>query len=47
MMDFEAVQWKAVRRDFPDASIKGCCFHYSQAVWRKIQESGLQTAYIM
>ena len=46
MMDFEDAQWKAVRRDFPDGSIKGCCFHYGQALWRKIQGSGLQTAYI-
>jgi len=45
MMDFEAAQWKAVRRVFPDATMKGCCFHYGQAVWRKIQQSGLQTAY--
>ena len=25
--------------------MRGCAFHWSQAVWRKAQELGLQTAY--
>ena len=30
---------------FPTASIKGCEFHFTQAVWRKTQELGLKTTY--
>ena len=29
----------------PDATIKGCAFHWGQAVWLKAQELGLQVAY--
>ena len=37
--------WKAIRDVFPTASIKGCVFHFTQAVWRKTQELGLKTTY--
>ena len=30
---------------FPDVTTKGCSFHWCQAVWRKTQALGLQTAY--
>ena len=30
---------------FPDVTTKGCSFHWCQAVWRKTQGLGLQTAY--
>ena len=46
MVDFEAALWRALTVEFPDASIKGCTFHYSQAIWRKVQEIGLQKAYM-
>lgn len=36
---------KAMRKGFPTASIKGCVFHFTQAVWRKTQELGLKTTY--
>ncbi|KAK3108588.1 hypothetical protein FSP39_011475 [Pinctada imbricata] len=45
VVDFEAGIWRALRKVFPDQSIKGCVFHWGQALWRKIQEAGLQTAY--
>ena len=45
MVDFESAMWRALREVFPDASIKGCVFHLTQAVWRKVQDLGLQTAY--
>ena len=27
---------------FPDIHIQGCAFHWGQAVWRHVQELGLQ-----
>jgi len=32
-------------KHFPDVRIKGCVFHWTQALWRKIQELGLQHQY--
>ena len=46
LIDFESALWGAVAAVFPGISIKGCCFHWKQAVWRKIQEYGLQAAYM-
>ena len=45
MIDFEAAMWKALAAVLPDVQIKGCAFHLSQAIWRKVQELGLQKAY--
>ena len=43
--DFEAALWRAVEQVFQDAQIQGCVFHWTQAVWRKVQDLGLTTAY--
>jgi len=45
MLDFEAPLWTALKKVFPDAVLKGCVFHRSQAVWRHVQAVGLQRAY--
>ena len=37
--------WRAARIIFPDAHIRGCSFHWSQALGRKVQELGLFVAY--
>ena len=44
-MDFEKASWQAVSSVFPTANIKSCAFHWSQAVWHKIQSLSLQTQY--
>ena len=31
--------------NFPTAQYRGCYYHYSQAIWRKVQASGLQEEY--
>ncbi|XP_052778138.1 uncharacterized protein LOC128215495 [Mya arenaria] len=43
--DFEAGIWQGLRSVFNDPDIRGCAFHFGQALWRKAQECGLQTAY--
>ncbi|XP_068250151.1 uncharacterized protein [Palaemon carinicauda] len=45
ILDFEASVWRAIPDVFPDVVMRGCAFHWGQAVWRKAQEFGLQSAY--
>ena len=44
-IDFEAAMRCAIPLVFPGVTILGCYFHWAQAVWRKVQELGLQVAY--
>ncbi|KAJ8310547.1 hypothetical protein KUTeg_012412 [Tegillarca granosa] len=43
--DFEAAIWKSLRETIPGIVIRGCNFHWTQAVWRQVQNFGLQTHY--
>nr|XP_034307538.1 uncharacterized protein LOC105322137 [Crassostrea gigas] len=43
--DFEAGAWQAIREVFPHASLKGCAFHWSKAVWSHVQQLGLATTF--
>ncbi|XP_052062392.1 uncharacterized protein LOC127702292 [Mytilus californianus] len=43
--DFESGLWRALTSVFDDPVIQGCVFQWTQAIWRKTQEIGLQTAY--
>jgi len=45
MCDFKAAIWKALGQVFPDTVIKGYVFHFMQAIWRHVQQYGLQQAY--
>lgn len=45
MIDFEQAFISAFTVVFPDAVIRGCFFHMSQCVWRKVQEAGIQERY--
>ena len=37
--------WQALPKALTTVCIYGCYFHWSQAVWRKVQALGLQAAY--
>ncbi|CAH3140535.1 unnamed protein product [Pocillopora meandrina] len=45
VLDFEKSVRKAIPKVLPRVKLSGCGFHWSQAVWRKIQYLGLQAAY--
>lgn len=42
---FEKGAWKACRSVFPDVTMRGCVFHMVQAIYRKVQELGVQVLY--
>ena len=44
-MDFEPAMWDATQQTFPDVTLLGCSFHWTQAVYHKIQELGLAALY--
>lgn len=44
-MDFEVAMWQACSSVFPSSRLHGCFFHFSQALWRKVQEIGLASEY--
>lgn len=47
MVDFEKAAINTFREVWPLTYVKACCFfHLSQAVYRKVQEVGLQTRYL-
>ena len=45
MNDFEQGAIGAFTEEFPGIEVKGCHFHFTQAIWRRIQEIGLITVY--
>lgn len=44
-IDFEMGMIKAFQKNFPNAKIVGCFFHYGQCLWRRVQASGSQKMY--
>ena len=44
-IDYEAAVLKAIDQCFPAAEVKGCAFHFTQALWRNVQRFGLAEFY--
>lgn len=42
MMDFEQAAIAAFKMEFPGVTIRGCFFHLSQCIWRKVQSTGIK-----
>ena len=45
VIDFELAAKNAFETEFPNADIKGCYFHFNQALWKHIKDLGLTRAY--
>ncbi len=45
MMDFELAERNAFSEVFPEIQVRGCTFHYGQAIIRKIGQIGLKEQY--
>ena len=46
MVDFEKAVCRALRQCLPEVSVRGCWFHWAQAVYRHVKEYGLRGGYI-
>ena len=44
-IDFELGMLAAIQEQFPTSRVRGCYFHYTQCIWRKVQELGLVKYY--
>ncbi|XP_046340607.1 uncharacterized protein LOC124121619 [Haliotis rufescens] len=42
-LDFEIAAHNVVRSAFPNTLIRGCYFHFTQCIWRRVQKEGLAT----
>ena len=45
LIDFELAIKNSLEAVFPGVLVKGCYFHFTRNIWRKIQASGLQEQY--
>ncbi|WAR31060.1 hypothetical protein MAR_033602 [Mya arenaria] len=45
VLDYERGLWKAAKDVFPAIELRGCAFHWGQAIWRTVQRLGLATQY--
>jgi len=45
LVDFELAAIDAIGAVFVDAKVKGCTFHFHQAVMRRVTDEGLRPAY--
>jgi hypothetical protein len=43
--DFEIAAMESIRQTFPESTLKGCTFHFRQALMRRVADLGLRTEY--
>lgn len=43
--DFEVSLITAIQTELPHTSVKGCYFHFTKSIWRRVSKLGLATAY--
>ena len=41
LSDFEKVLMQLLKLNFPSVKVKGCFYHFAQAIWRMMQNIGL------
>ena len=48
VLDFEIGMWEAIRAHafFSASQLQGCLFHFTQCIWRKVQDLGMRQDYI-
>jgi len=44
-LDFEITMFNTIKNKYPDAQIRGCFFHYNQAIYRRVVDVGLRNDY--
>ncbi len=42
IIDFEFAMYNAIKTVFPESIVRGCYFHFGQAIWRKLCFLGLK-----
>ncbi|KAG0428716.1 hypothetical protein HPB47_024307 [Ixodes persulcatus] len=47
VMDFEKAEENSFRECIPDDEVHGCLFHFAQSIWRRIQELGMHTRFVV
>ena len=45
LTDFELAAIRSINSVFPEATVKGCSFHFRQALYRRVQREGLKQHY--
>ena len=46
VVDFEQALWRALHKSLPEVPVFGCWFHWTQAVYNRVKEYGLLSAYV-
>ena len=48
VLDFEAGMWQAIRQHdfYATTQLQGCLFHFTQSIWKQIQNDGLRQDYL-
>ena len=45
MIDFEEAMWNYLYEVLPDVMVKGCVFHWTQALWRKVSKRSYSSSF--